>query len=153
MLKVTNKNRHHKNKSVCFSIITSLHHFWFWQISKRITVKFIEYQLRRVHIIPVTKVSCIFVGIYREEGLFSGKSTRILEWQHIWTLSHSMFLMKLCFFLEDILTSDHLTDTRVWINTANLFGMSWIHFHLSTKEESLNKTHRDVTMHCSMKWL
>ena len=48
---------------------------------------------------------------------------------------------------EDILTSDHVTDTTVWINTANLFGMCRIHLHLPTKEESLNKTDRDVTMH------
>lgn len=35
--------------------------------SGQITVEFLQRQLRRVHVISVTKVSCVFVGICKEE--------------------------------------------------------------------------------------
>lgn len=41
-----------------------------WQFSSKsgqITVEFLQHQLRRVHVISVAKVSCVFVGICNEE--------------------------------------------------------------------------------------
>lgn len=35
------------------------------------------------------------------------------------------------------LTSDHITDTTVRVNTADLFGMGWV--HLPAEEESWKK--------------
>lgn len=57
---------------MCMLVIKSTHLFCL--ISKTITVEFLQYQLRRVHIIPVTKVSCILVGIYMGDVCFAGKN-------------------------------------------------------------------------------
>lgn len=56
-----------------YSLIYSLMQFKVLKISKvfQITIEFLQNQLRRVHVVPVTKVACIFVGIYRRGGLFS----------------------------------------------------------------------------------
>lgn len=37
------------------------------------------------------------------------------------------------------LTSDDIADTAVWINTADLFGMSRVHLHIHTEEERWSK--------------
>lgn len=38
-------------------------------------------------------------------------------------------------YRRESLTSDDITDTTVWIYTADLFGVCWVHFHLPTEEE------------------
>lgn len=40
---------------------------------------------------------------------------------------------------REILTSDNVNDTTVRIDTADLFGMCWVHLHLPTEEESWKK--------------
>lgn len=45
-----------------------------------ITVEFLQYQLRRVHVVAVTQVSCVFISIYEEEVCFQETTGMTLEY-------------------------------------------------------------------------
>ncbi len=117
------------------------------------TAEFLQYQIRRVHVVAVTKVSCVFVGIYEEEVCFQETTRVALEYlKHVLSIFVAASSSLNVSLKRDVLTSDNLADTTVWINTADLFGMCRVHLHLPAKEESWNKnTHRDVTTGYSMK--
>lgn len=43
--------------------------------------------------------------------------------------------------VRTFLTSDHVADATVWVDTADLLGMRWV--HLPTKDESW-KIHTEI---------
>lgn len=90
----------------------------------QITVELLQHQLGGVHVVAVAEVSSIFKGIceddrrFQDEAFGKGKSKCLCD--------DSTFL-----------TSDHIADTTVRVNTADLFGMCWV--HLPAENESWKK--------------
>lgn len=89
-----------------------------------ITIKFLQQQVGGVHVVAVTQVPGVFVGV-------CGQSVKDIKTGN--RCFHDTLVQRKC------LTPDDITDPAVRIDAADLLGMCRVHLHLPAKEESLEE--------------
>lgn len=92
--------------------------------SFQITIEFLQHQLRGVHVVAVAEVPSVFKGVCEEDHRFQDETFKGSTQNHLCAE-------------RTILTSDHIADMTVRVDTADLFGMCWV--HLPAEEESWRK--------------